>query len=943
MEPTSKASTVNDIDGHCIIKQVPSQSQSDDKDHFLERNDQCDAHKQSHTKDIPYKGNAPDLSDGIDSDKDISHGNDHTKESQSFECKYCSKAFSDICERDTHEQSHAGHRKYQCRYCNKCFSQNCHRVEHEYTHTGKPYQCRYCSKGFRRENEMTKHESGVHSKETPYQNQSNDETLGTGKPELENEVINHKSEKDKPYQIELNQTSSTENDTLECKYCSKDFSDISEKNAHEQSHTGQRKYQCRYCDKRFAQRGHKSEHEYIHTKKPYQCAYCSKGFVRENEMIKHENAHHSKGTLINQKQLNEKTVAEDPGLNNETISRPESVSSEKPHQKQSRKQSNETFGSEEKIESDIHERDMHRKGHTGTKKYQCRYCGWAFAQKCHKVEHEYTHTGQPYQCTHCSKGFRRETQLIKHEQVHRAIRAKEKSCSNQANVQNSDSTYTCAGTEEVKIDATSYKSTLGSASKDLSTPSRQTTKHDETGHVKLNCCKFCRKAFSDASERLAHEQSHTGPKKYQCSQCDKCFIQRGHKVEHENTHTQEKPHICRYCSKAFYREREKEKHEYTHTNQCSHCKEVFPDLGTKRAHERSQHAGVTRKPKPQHQCKHCMKQFSRLKLKIRHERRVHQTSSVKKISHHCKFCKKGFATPYLTLIHERRRHTNEKPYRCTYCEKSFAEKGTKTKHERIHTQEKKYQCRHCGMSFLHCHTKNTHERSVHTKETPFECGFCEKRFGYPSQRTRHVKLFHNPTERLHSCKHCEKKFKSAGGLVVHERTHTKPWQCDSCGKRFSQLGNMNKHHVRIHTKEKPFQCKYCGKSFADRSCKDRHERAVHTKEKPYTCRFCNKSFSATASRIAHERIHTKEKPYTCRFCSKGFNQAGAKTRHERVHTKERPYQCRYCDKTFSQTGDRKRHEDIHLRDARPDTGHSQESITMITVPHAQVPEARITE
>lgn len=46
-----------------------------------------------------------------------------------------------------------------------------------------------------------------------------------------------------------------------------------------------------------------------------------------------------------------------------------------------------------------------------------------------------------------------------------------------------------------------------------------------------------------------------------------------------------------------------------------------------------------------------------------------------------------------------RTHTGEKPYKCTYCERAYAESGDLTKHLRTHVGENTYMCSECPMAF----------------------------------------------------------------------------------------------------------------------------------------------------------------------------------------------------------------------------------------------------
>uniref|UniRef100_A0A3P9MII7 C2H2-type domain-containing protein n=1 Tax=Oryzias latipes TaxID=8090 RepID=A0A3P9MII7_ORYLA len=109
-------------------------------------------------------------------------------------------------------------------------------------------------------------------------------------------------------------------------------------------------------------------------------------------------------------------------------------------------------------------------------------------------------------------------------------------------------------------------------------------------------------------------------------------------------------------------------------------------------------------------------------------------------------------------------------------------------------------------------------RGMESNEGPYVCKECSKSFNQKYVLKRHMTI--HTGEKPFTCKECDRSFNRKCNLQKHQQIHTKekPFSCKECGKSFKLKSGLKKHQI-IHTGEKPFSCKECGRSFTVKSNK----------------------------------------------------------------------------------------------------------------------------
>ncbi|XP_072280740.1 gastrula zinc finger protein XlCGF66.1-like isoform X2 [Pyxicephalus adspersus] len=142
---------------------------------------------------------------------------------------------------------------------------------------------------------------------------------------------------------------------------------------------------------------------------------------------------------------------------------------------------------------------------------------------------------------------------------------------------------------------------------------------------KLYSCTQCGKCFTQNSNFILHQRTHSGKRPHRCSACGKAFTQKSHLFTHLRVHTGEKPYSCSLCGKCFRDKANLLRHGRIHKEDkpysCNVCGRCFKDKSNLSKHHRI-HTGE----KP-YSCFQCGKCFTRNSHLVVHQRTHLRTKS----------------------------------------------------------------------------------------------------------------------------------------------------------------------------------------------------------------------------------------------------------------------------------------------------------------------------
>ncbi|XP_057711466.1 zinc finger protein 30-like [Corythoichthys intestinalis] len=403
---------------------------------------------------------------------------------------------------------------------------------------------------------------------------------------------------------------------------------------------------------------------------------------------------------------------------------------------------------------------------------------------------------------------------------------------------------------------------------------------------------------------------------------------------------------CPVCGRSFLRASAMRRHQETHSEnrelkyKCAHCDKGFRD--------------------PYDMKRHIMRIHERDNSIDDDEAAAESDSPETSDDRNCALCGKFFARQ-VDMERHMTSHSEERPYKCSFCEKSFKDPYILKRHQKEICKSKELKnpqdacedpdhqpaegkvCPICGRA-LPCSADMAKHLRSHTEERPFICVGCDKGFKYRDTLKKHQIIHGHEGVREEPRKSVDQILaeveknprESPGRPAARQKARGKTDACPICARSFDNVKTLNRH-IQSHTDERPYPCVHCKKRFKHLHGLKRHQiYAVCNKKSarfswkkeakagagnadgqgaahqiPVWCSNCGKHFEFLSALKEHQETVCKADTrdgLKCAACGKVFKSLTMLKVHQRIHD---PLYCKECGKILASEAAFERHQLMH--------------------------------
>ncbi|XP_053382432.1 uncharacterized protein LOC128549542 isoform X2 [Mercenaria mercenaria] len=408
-------------------------------------------------------------------------------------------------------------------------------------------------------------------------------------------------------------------------------------------------------------------------------------------------------------------------------------------------------------------------------------------------------------------------------------------------------------------------------------------------------CAVCEDKFTNELDAISHFMQHDTKGTVSCKTCHDNFNGIEALLEHRKECTSsvqvlsewEVPKsdnvlefACDICKQAFKTAQYLYRHMVIHTDvfQCERCSKTFSRKDSMQKHILKCCPELAEKYKIFY-CEVCLRVFSKESGKRRH---IEKCKSVQ-----CKTCLKIFISQSDMALHTCKMLDldDTAKYSCGRCSKAFQSLYYLKQHQQLHDNHNA--CERCGKNFASKEELDGHK------------GLCETLEG--------IRLYGSG-----KCTVCFETFSNSKAFRNHFLSHTHPYHCDKCDKRFLRIGTLNSHDCECLNES---ACNVCSKTFKNQTNLDKHIKENGCMR--YQCSACNEQFRSKSMAKDHnciieatedveaEIVSINNVREVCPTCGKSFSSKSNLTKHMILHG-EKKYGCPHCAKFF--------HLDVYLKE-----------------------------